>query len=334
MTVSPPAAVLLVNLGTPTAPSTAAVRRYLAEFLSDRRVIETPRWLWWPILHGVILRIRPRRSAHAYAKVWTAGGSPLLVLSRALAGKLAAAVADQAAVALAMRYGEPAIGAAITELQRRGVRRILVLPLYPQYAAATTASVFDAVTAAVRRLRWLPELRFIGDYHADPLYIEALARSVETHWQQRGRAERLMLSFHGLPQRCVTLGDPYLTQCEATANLLRARLGLDQDFLQVCFQSRVGAEQWIAPYTEEVLARWPGEGVRRIQVLCPGFAVDCLETLEEIALRDRDLFLEAGGESLDYIPALNDADAHVELLAALARRHLQGWPTAQARADA
>ena len=323
---APQAAVLVVNLGTPTAPTARAVRRYLAEFLSDRRVIETPRWIWWPILYGVILRIRPRRSARAYATVWTEGGSPLLVHSRALSEKLGNALGPTAEVALAMRYGEPAIGAAIEELQRLGVRRILVLPLYPQYAAATTASVFDAVAAALRCQRWLPELRFIGDYHAEPLYIEALARSVEAHWQQHGRAQRLLLSFHGLPQRCVTQGDPYFDQCQATATLLRARLGLSGDDLFVSFQSRVGAEKWIAPYTEEVLARWPGEGVRRIQVLCPGFAVDCLETLEEIAIRDRELFLEAGGESLAYIAALNDADAHVELLATLVRRNLQGWP--------
>jgi ferrochelatase len=322
----PRIAVLLVNLGTPSAPTPSAVRRYLAEFLSDRRVIETPRWLWWFILHGVILRVRPRRSAHAYGKIWTREGSPLLVYSQALAAKLAQALGAGVQVELAMRYGAPSVRDAVQRMHDRGFRHVLVLPLYPQYAAPTTASVFDAVSDATRRLRWLPALRFVNDYHDDPLYIEALANSVSAHWQRNGRADRLMLSFHGLPQRCIDAGDPYLDQCRRTADQLRRRLELDDDGLVVSFQSRVGVEKWIPPYTEELLVRWPGEGIRDIDVLCPGFAVDCLETLEEIALRDRDLFVAAGGASLRYIPALNDGDSQVNLLAALVRRHIQGWP--------
>ena len=324
----PSTAVLLVNLGTPQAPTTAAVRRYLAEFLSDPRVVELPRWLWWPILHGVILRVRPRRSAHAYAKIWTAAGSPLLAFSQALTAKLAGAIGSEAQIELAMRYGEPSVRSVLSRLLGRGIRRILVLPLYPQYAAATTASVSDAISHAMKTTRWLPELRFVNDYHDDPLYIEALAQSVDAYRQQHGSASRLLLSFHGLPQSCVDAGDPYFDQCRSTAALLRTRLSLGADEIEVGFQSRVGVQKWLTPYTEELLTRWPAEGIRDIQVLCPGFAVDCLETLEEIALRDRDLFLAAGGKSLAYIPALNDTEAHVRLLTALVRRHTQGWSVA------
>lgn len=322
----PKTAVLLVNLGTPDAPTAAAVRRYLAEFLSDRRVIETPRWLWWPILHGVILRVRPARSAHAYSSIWTAQGSPLLVFSRALTEKLRAIFARGGVrVELAMRYGNPSVRETIARLHRDGVRRLLVLPLYPQYSAASTGSAFDAVTDALQALRWPPELRFINDYHNDARYIDALAASVQAHWQRHGRAQRLLLSFHGLPQRCIELGDPYLDQCRATATRLRAQLGLSEDECALSFQSRVGRQVWIQPYTEDVLDRWPSEGVRNIQVLCPGFAADCLETLEEIAIRDRARFIAAGGESLEYIPALNADEAHVDALAALIQRHLHGW---------
>jgi ferrochelatase len=319
-------AVLLVNLGTPDAATTAAVRRYLAEFLSDPRVIETPRWLWWPILHGVILRVRPARSAHAYSSIWTEQGSPLLVYSRALCEKLRAVFArDDVGVELAMRYGNPSVTETIARLHLAGVRRLLVLPLYPQYSAASTGSAFDAVTRALQSQRWPPELRFINDYHDDTRYIDALAESVRAHWQRHGRAQKLLLSFHGLPQRCIDAGDPYLDHCRATAALLRAQLAVSEDECALSFQSRVGREVWIQPYTEELLDRWPGAGVRKIQVLCPGFAADCLETLEEIAIRDRARFIAAGGESLEYIPALNADESHVATLAALIRRHMQGW---------
>lgn len=333
---SPATAVLLINLGTPSAPTAAAVRKYLAQFLSDRRVIDTPRWLWWPVLHGVILRFRPRRSARAYAKIWTEAGSPLLINSRALANRLGADLisADLAntkiRVALGMTYGEPAIGKAIRELQIDGVRQILLLPLYPQYSATSTAAAFDAVFAALRRERCVPEIRSVADYHANPGYIEALAASVEKYWFTHGRGERLLVSFHGIPERYVDAGDPYRDRCVTTANLLRERLGVSESELVVTFQSRVGRERWLAPYTDVTLTQLAQSGVRHVQVLCPGFAVDCLETLEEIAIRGREQFLVAGGERLDYIPALNATGAHVRLLANLIRRHTQGWTDAGA----
>ena len=328
-------AILLLNLGTPAAPTPRAVRRYLAEFLSDARVIDYPRWLWLPLLYGVILLLRPRRSARAYAKIWTPQGSPLLVQSRALAEKLATACAgDGVRVALAMRYGEPATGDVVAHLLADGIRRLLVLPLYPQYSATSTAAALDAVFAALQRQRWLPELRSVGDYHAAPEYISALGDSVEKYWSVHGRGARLLLSFHGIPERYVAAGDPYRDQCLATAQLLRERLNLDERFLSVCFQSRVGREPWLAPYTDEVIAQLAGDGIRHVQVLCPGFAVDCLETLEEIAIRAREQFLDAGGERLDYIPALNDSDLHVQMLRSVIQRHTQGWQLGNSHAGA
>jgi len=332
------AAVLLVNLGTPEAPTAKAVRPYLAQFLGDRRVIDYPRWLWWLILHGVILRVRPARSAHAYQRIWTPAGSPLRVGSEALAArlqeKLSQACREPVRVVLAMRYGQPSVPSQIERLQREGVRRLLVLPLYPQYSATSTGSVLDAVAEAMQSLRWPPELRLINDYHDDPAHIDALARSIEQHWATRGRGERLLLSFHGIPERYVREGDPYFDQCQVTAQRLRDRLGVGAEDAVVAFQSRVGREPWLQPYTDEVLRRLPSAGVRRVQVLCPGFAVDCLETLEEIALRYRDLFVACGGEQLDYIPALNDGPAHVAMLLRLIGNGVAGWlQFSQAAAD-
>lgn len=319
-------AVLLVNLGTPPSPTPAAVRRYLAQFLSDRRVIDYPRWLWWPILHGVILRLRPRRSAHAYAKIWTPQGSPLLVNTLGLAKKLSAdASLSGARIVTAMTYGEPAIPKAIRALLNDDMRRILVLPLFPQYSATSTAAAMDAVFAALRTERRVPAIRTVADYHADPDYIGALAASVEKYWFTYGRGERLMLSFHGIPERYVDAGDPYRDQCLTTARLLRERLGMAESDLAIAFQSRVGRERWLAPYTDATLTRFAQSGVRHVQVLCPGFAVDCLETLEEIAIRGREQFLAAGGQRLDYIPALNDSAAQVRLMANLIRRHTRSW---------
>lgn len=315
--------LLLINLGTPRNPTPAAVRHYLAQFLSDSRVIDYPRWLWLPILYGAILRVRPRVSARAYAKIWTPQGSPLLVHSKALAAKIAAG--SDIRVELAMRYGEPTIEGAIRQLIDHGVQRLLLLPLYPQYSATSTASALDGVFAALRRERRLPELRSINDYHAEPEYIAALAESVEKYWLTHGRGERLLLSFHGIPQRYVDAGDPYSEQCLTTARLLRDRLGMTEATLNVVFQSRVGRESWLTPYTDEALAELARSGVRHVQVLCPGFAVDCLETLEEIAIRGREQFLAAGGQRLDYIPALNDGAAHARLLHNLVARHTQGW---------
>ena len=326
----PRAAVLLVNLGTPQAPTPKAVRTYLAEFLSDPRVIEYPRWLWQLVLHGVILRVRPKRSAHAYASIWTDAGSPLRTHSEALAAALQRSLTDQCAgpitVDLAMRYGRPAVRERITALQAAGVRRMLLLPLYPQYSATSSGSVLDAVADAIKRLRWPPELRVINDYHSDAGHLDALADSVRRHWALHGRGQKLLLSFHGIPRRCVLAGDPYYCQCQATARLLRERLGLGADEVLLTFQSRVGRERWLEPATDATLRALPRQGIKRIDVLCPGFAVDCLETLEEIALRGKADFLSAGGDALHYIPALNSSDAQVRALSALALRHMGGWP--------
>ncbi len=324
------AGVLLVNLGTPAAPTAKAVRPYLAEFLSDPRVIEIRRWLWWLILHGVILRLRPSRSAHAYAKVWTEQGSPLRVGSEALAAGLQAELSRQRPngpirVALAMRYGEPSVASTIERLQREGVRKLLVLPMYPQYSATSSGSVIDAVMDTYKKLRWPPELRVINDYHNDPAHIDALATSIQRWWQAHGRGDKLLLSFHGIPERYLHAGDPYFCQCHATARLLRERLGLSEDKLVISFQSRVGRERWLHPYTDQIVRKLAAEGVKSLDVACPGFSVDCLETLEEIAMQNRDFFIEAGGSTLRYIPALNDSAEQISSLAALILRHGQGW---------
>jgi protoporphyrin/coproporphyrin ferrochelatase len=325
------AAVLLVNLGTPTAPTAKALRPYLAQFLGDRRVIDYPRWLWWLILHGVILRVRPARSARAYAKVWTSQGSPLRFGSEAVAEGLQRELARQrpggpVRVALAMRYGEPSVAATIARLQNDGVRRLLVLPMYPQYSATSTGAVIDAVADALKSLRWPPELRIVNDYHDDPAHIDALAGSIERWWQANGRGDKLLLSFHGIPERYVQAGDPYFCQCQATARLLRERLGLREDEVVISFQSRVGRERWLQPYTDATVRKLAAEGVQRLDVACPGFAVDCLETLEEIAMQNRAFFVAAGGGDLRYIPALNDSAGQIDSLAALVLRHSQGWP--------
>jgi len=324
------AAVLLVNLGTPDAPTARAVRPYLAEFLSDSRVIDYPRWLWWLILHGVILRVRPARSAHAYQRIWTSQGSPLRVGSEALAARMQEALSKVCAqpvrVALAMRYGQPSVQRQIEQLQREGVRRLLVLPLYPQYSATSTGSVIDAVAGAMKSLRWPPELRVINDYHDDAAHIEALATRIEQWWATHGRGDKLLLSFHGIPERYVRAGDPYLAQCQATARALRERLQLDDSLLLVSFQSRVGREQWLQPYTDATVRELAASGVKRLDVACPGFAVDCLETLEEIAMQNHEFFRDAGGSELRYIPALNDTPEQVRSLTRLVLRHGSGWP--------
>lgn len=320
--------VLLVNLGTPTAADTASVRRYLNEFLSDPRVIETPRWLWWLILHGVILRIRPSKSAHAYQLVWTEQGSPLLLNSQRLTDKLSEQLRNHlhqdAQVVLGMSYGEPSIAKALAQLHQAKVRKLIVLPLYPQYSGSTTGSVFDAVTSKLQNWRWVPELRFITQYHDHPAYIDALAESLRSHWQHHEK-NHLLLSFHGLPKSYLMQGDPYHCQCFKTARLLAEKLQLPADEWSVSFQSRVGREEWLRPYTDEVLLKFAKHGPRRITVACPGFAADCLETLEEIALRNRQDFLNAGGEQFDYVPALNATDSHVQALLSLVQQQSQGW---------
>lgn len=333
---APRTAILLCNLGTPQSPTPAALRRYLAEFLSDPRVVEIPRLLWWLILHGVILRVRPARSARKYASIWTEQGSPLLVWTELQAKLLRGYLGERGhhvSVRTAMRYGEPSIAAGLDELKREGATRILVLPLYPQYSGPTTASVIDAVGAWARKVRALPELRFVNRYHDDPGYIAALAKRVTDHWMIHGRPDRLVLSFHGVPQRTLLLGDPYHCECHVTARLLTERLGLKREDVLVTFQSRFGKARWLEPYTEPTLKALAAGGVQRVDVMCPGFTSDCLETLEEINVEARHAFLTAGGKEFNYIACLNDQHEWIAALADVAIRHLQGWPT-QAGSDA
>ncbi len=323
-------AILYCNLGTPDAPTTAAVRRYLAEFLSDPRVVEIPRLLWWLILHGVILRTRPRQSAEKYREVWTDEGSPLATWTKKQALLLQGWLGQErhaVQVRHAMRYGADSIATQLDALKAAGATRILVLPAYPQYSATTTASVFDAVYAWAGRVRALPELRFVNHYHDHPLYIEALAKRVRAHWQDHGRAQVLVMSFHGLPQRTLALGDPYHCECHKTARLLAARLGLRDEEYRVTFQSRLGRAQWLQPYTEPTLVALAREGTVHVDVVCPGFTSDCLETLEEIAMEAKDAFLAAGGREFQYIPALNDQAEWIGALRAIALQHMGGWDT-------
>jgi ferrochelatase len=321
--------VLLANLGTPDAPTPAALKRYLREFLSDPRVTELPKWKWWPILHGIVLPRRAPQSAAAYRRIWTDEGSPLLVLGREQARKLEHALQRRFLgplhVALGMRYGNPPLERALQELETRSCRRILLLPLYPQYSASTTASTIDALAAAVLRRRRVPELRTVNEYHDAPEYLRALANSVREVWEREGEPRRLLISFHGIPMRYVAGGDPYPHQCRQTARRLAASLELADDRWAVAFQSRFGREEWLQPYTDERLRAWGGEKLESVDVICPGFAADCLETLEEIDRENREYFTEAGGGRYRYLPALNDRDDHVAALAAVAARHLQGW---------
>jgi len=327
-------AVLLVNLGTPDEPTAPALRRYLREFLSDPRVVEIPRILWWPLLHGVILNTRPAKSAAKYASIWTPEGSPLAHWTAKQTTLLQGYLGERGLrppellVRHAMRYGQPSIASVLDELKAANATRILVLPLYPQYAAATTASIVDEVMAWQRAQRRQPELRFVNHYHDDAAYIGALAARVREHWLKEGRGDKLVLSFHGLPARSLALGDPYHCECHKTARLLAERLGLAKDEWLVTFQSRFGKARWLEPYTEPTLVALARQGTTRVDVMCPGFAADCLETLEEIAQEARDAFLGAGGRGFAYIPALNDQHEWIAALAALAMRHLQGWDIA------
>jgi len=314
--------VLLTNLGTPDSSSTADVRRYLAEFLADPRIVERPRWLWWPILHGIILRVRPRRAARAYRRIWTPAGSPLLTIGQAQAEALQVRLGDAIPVVLAMRYGRPSIPAGLEALRRQGVSRLIVLPLYPQYSATTTGSTFDAVSAELATWREVPTLRFISRYHTHPAYLDALADSLREAWAEQPRADKLLFSFHGLPRRYAEAGDPYPRKCEATARGVAERLELGADDWLLTYQSRFGPEEWLQPYTDETLRRLAAEGVTSVDVVAPGFAADCLETLEEIAMENRDLFLRAGGKAYRYIPALNAREAHIDLLERLVRENL------------
>ena len=326
-------ALLLCNLGTPEAPTAPALRKYLAQFLSDPRVIEIPRLIWLVILHGIILRVRPAKSAAKYATVWTPDGSPLKAWTEKQAKLLQGQLGERGLrvrVAPAMRYGEPAIAATLDGLKKDGIRRVLVLPAYPQYSGATTASVIDDVARWTLQTRHLPEFRFVNRYHDDPAYIAALAQSVREHWQREGRGDKLVMSFHGMPERTLHLGDPYHCECLKTGRLLAEALGLRKDEWLVSFQSRFGKAKWLEPYTEPSLIALAQGGTASVDVICPGFSADCLETLEEINQEAREAFLHAGGKRFSYIPCLNDHPAGIRALASLAERHLQGWPTAPA----
>jgi ferrochelatase len=323
------AAVLMVNLGTPEAPTAKALRPYLKQFLSDRRVIEAPKLIWWFILNGYIVPFRSPKSAEAYARVWTEHGSPLLVNNRSLADRLEKDFQKdlpRVKVMLAMTYGQPDIDKAIDRLRRENIQRLLVLPMYPQYSATTTASVFDQVTDSLKRLRWLPEVRFINNFHHEENWQSAVAESIRRFRKQHGEADKLLFSFHGIPKRNLLAGDPYYCQCQASARVIAERLGLTDDEWMVTFQSRLGRAEWLKPYTDQTLEELAHQGVKKLQVVCPGFSIDCLETLDEIAVEGAEEFLEAGGESLEYIPCLNDSPEHVEVLSALCRKHGQGWP--------
>jgi ferrochelatase len=327
--------VLMINLGTPDAPTAAAVRRYLAEFLTDPRVVEIPGIAWRPILHGVVLRLRPSRSADRYANIWTKDGSPLLVHSQRqrtlLLGNLGQRLktlglpSDYLQVELGMRYGSPSIADALSRLREGGCDRIVALPLYPQYAASTTGSALDALFAATRSLRRVPALRVIDAYHDDPGYIGALAQSINDYWTRNGRPNKLLLSFHGVPRRSLDLGDPYHCHCHKTARLLAGELGLRPEQYTIAFQSRFGRAEWLKPYTEPTLVALAKEGMRRVDVACPGFVSDCLETLEEIGLEARARFLKAGGGEFHAIPCLNERPSWIAALASLVLRNLGGW---------
>jgi ferrochelatase len=324
-----PLGVLVAHLGTPDAPTPAALRRYLRQFLSDPRVIELPRWKWLPVLHLFVLTTRPKASAALYRKIWTSEGSPLLVHTRAVADAIGTALrarlAEPLHVAVGMRYGNPSMAAALRELGARGCRRVLVFPLYPQYSGTTTASTFDAVFAELATWRQMPELRTVNDYHDDRGYVTALAASIRDSWRERGRAKKLLLTFHGIPRRYVDSGDPYFAQCHETARRVAAELALAPGDFEVTFQSLFGKEEWLRPYTDETMKRLGAEKLASVDVLCPGFSVDCLETLEEIDGLNREFFTHAGGGEYRYIPCLNERPDHIAALADVALRQLGGW---------
>lgn len=323
-----PAGVLLVNLGTPDEPTSKSIRRYLGEFLSDPRVIEIPQLIWQVILRGFILTRRPQALTPRYEEIWLPEGSPLLVWSQAQARGVQQRLSDggiAAHVELGMRYGNPSIADAMSALHAKGCERILVVPMYPQYAASTTATAVDAVAAYAAKLRNQPELRFVKRYHDDPGYIDALVRQLGEYWALHGKPQRLLLSFHGLPRRTVQQGDPYHRDCMETVQLLKRRLGADAGLVHVSFQSRFGAEKWLEPYTEPLLRDWAQQGISQVDVMCPGFLADCLETREEIQMQCRDAFLEEGGQQFRYIPCLNDDPAWISSMADLVRRHMGGW---------
>jgi len=329
--------VLLVQLGTPSAPEPGPVRRYLKQFLSDPRVVEIPRIVWWPILNGIILRTRPRRSAAKYASIWSEEGSPLLINTAAQATMTQGYLGDagqDVIVSHAMRYGEPSIETQLAAMRERNVTRLLVVPMYPQFAGSTTATVFDEVTRVLRAWRNLPEVRFIRNFHHFKPYITALASHIRKHWGNDGPPEKLLMSFHGVPRQTLLDGDPYHCECHATARWLADELQLPADRWLISFQSRFGGAKWLEPYTDAMLEKLGKEGARRVDVVCPGFVVDCLETLEEIAIEGRETYEESGGDGFRYIPCVNAEPVFVSALAELITGHLHGWPVERSVADA
>lgn len=318
--------VLLCNLGTPDAPTANAVRKYLRQFLRDKRVVSIPRVIWYPILHGIILRTRPQKVAKLYQSIWTEKGSPLFVYSQSqrslLQSTLDAACDKHIPVELGMCYGNPSLPNALQALEAQGCERIVVLPLYPQYSSATNAAVFDQISLYYKKQFAIPELSYINGYHNNSLYINALSKSIKAHWKEFGQAQKLLFSYHGVPQRFSNKGDPYEAQCRETTRLVIAQLGLEEDQYLMAFQSRFGKEEWVKPYTNETLEQWAKEGVKSVQIISPAFSVDCLETLEELAVENRDLFLGAGGKDYSYIPALNDSPEQIELLFELVKQRL------------
>lgn len=326
----PSIGILLVNLGTPDAPNKSALRKYLKEFLSDPRVIEVPKAIWWFILNGFILNTRPAKSAEAYEQVWTENGSPLLNIGLkqkvAVAEEIKKITTANIHVELAMRYGNPSIPNVLNKLREKNLQRLLVLPLYPQYAAATTASTFDAVTDCIKAWRFIPELRFINHYHDNPNYISALVESIRCHWAEYGKPDKLLFSYHGIPKDYFLAGDPYHCECYKTTRLVIEQLGLNEEEYLQTFQSRFGPREWLKPYTDETLKQWGADGVNHVQVICPGFSADCLETIEEINIQNREFFLSSGGKEFSYIPALNDNDEHIDTLVSIIKQHSLGWP--------
>lgn len=315
--------ILLTNLGTPVSPASTDIRRYLAEFLSDPRVVEIPALIWQPILHGLVLRTRPKKTAKLYQKIWRSEGSPLLIYSVNLAQKLQQQLQSNydkdITVELGMRYGKPSIAQALEKLKQKNIDKLIILPLYPQYSATTTASTFDAVMRVLKTWRYLSEFHFIQQYYDNADYLSAIVTSIQ---KQNNNKNFLLFSFHGLPKRSIALGDPYHQQCLKTAELIAKKLALTKEQWTVAFQSRFGRAEWLQPYCDQTLRELPKRGIKNVSVVCPGFSVDCLETLEEIAMQNRDVFLQAGGENFNYIPALNDGDEQVKMLANLMSTYL------------
>ena len=320
--------VLLSNLGTPDRPDRKALRVYLKEFLSDPRVIETPKIIWQVILNGIILNTRPQKSAKNYQQVWTDEGSPLLVIlekQKKLAEEMLKAEGLELEFAIGMRYGNPSIESGLDQLRQKHCNKIVILPMYPHYCAATTGSTFDAVSNTMQKWRWVPSLRFISTYHDDPMYIKALSNSITKHWDEHGKPDKILFSYHGIPKKYFVKGDPYHCLCSKTTRLVREELGLSEEFAMTTFQSRFGPEEWLQPYTDKTVEKLAKEKVEHLQIIAPGFSSDCLETIEELDGENREIFEEHGGKKFSYIPCLNDQKDHINLISHLIKNELKGW---------